>query len=289
MFSINLIFQEFINSAFVEDDDTRVEEIPVPTEKPRDSEPKSVANAVVTRHRDKSRELADALKQDDDPNQVSERIRGVQERVRDKLRPLLQTQTQPATSPTGQDLRLDLTGASYANDLNASQSMLSGTQRFNASDKARELAEQKLRKIKESSYRTVASGTIKRDTTRFDDDDDETEADRQADTLARSKFRKIGLAVIQVIYNRGLFKHFYYISDLKGIHVPTDDEKLDFFSKQTWEEEKPEPRPKKSDEEIQKADDDKKDQSWLIFDFTCFSLIILNINQIKRKNPSRLL
>lgn len=162
---------------------------------------------MATRHRDKSRELANALKQDDDPNQVSERIRGVQDRVRDKLRPLLQSQT--VTSPTGgapPDLRLDLTGAtSNVNDLNASQSMLStglGTQRFNASDKAREAAEHRLRKIKESSYRTAAlSGLARRDTTRFDDDDEAATAaeDKQADSLARFRFKKIGLAVIEVI------------------------------------------------------------------------------------------
>lgn len=140
-----------MNSAFVDDTDETVPTVP---------------NSIVTRHRDKSRELADVLKQDDDPNKVSERIRGVQDRVRDKLRPLLQQQPSPGTG-TSADLKLDLTTTSNVNDLNASQLM---SQRLNASDKAREAAEQRMRKIKESTYRTaVASGPIKRDETRFDD------------------------------------------------------------------------------------------------------------------------
>lgn len=158
------------------------------------------ASEVQTRHRDKSRELANAHKEDNDPNKVSERIRLAQEKVRDRLKPLLATQqpTSP-TSPPSHDLRLDLTGATNVNDFNASQSMLSttmGTHRFNASDKARELAEQRLRSIRETSYRTVAPGLAKRSTTRFDEEEDEDELDKLLD--ARSKFKKMGQAILEV-------------------------------------------------------------------------------------------
>lgn len=223
-----ILFKEFINSAFVNDagdhdhEQTNNTTTPTPSQQEQVEEEKGggggkvTPSSILTRHRDKSRELANALKQDDDPNQVSERIRGVQERVRDKLRPLLHT-TQTLTSPTGgggggpPDLRLDLTGAtSNVNDLNGSQTLLStgaGTQRFNASDKAREAAEHRLRKIKESSYRTAAaSGPTRRDTTRFDDDDETAATERHAaeekhaDSLARFRFKKIGLAVIEVTF-----------------------------------------------------------------------------------------
>lgn len=180
---------------------------------------KMPASEVQTRHRDKSRELANAHKDDDDPNKVSERIRLAQERVRDRLRPLL-TQTITSspgtpgavtspTSPSGtggagrQDLRLDLTNTGMGADLNAS--MLSttwggggGTQRFNASDKARELAEQRLRSIRENSYRTVVTDfAAKRSATRFDqDNDDDDEFEKTTD--ARSKFKRVGVLVAEV-------------------------------------------------------------------------------------------
>lgn len=47
------------------------------------------------------------------------------------------------------------------------------------------------------------------------------------------------------------------------IHAPTEKEKFDFFAKETWKEEKDEPKPKKSDEEITKAEDDKKEEGSL--------------------------
>lgn len=149
--------------------------------------------------------MANAHKDDHDPNKVSERLRAAQEKVRDRLRPMLATQQAAAsamspTSPQAHDLRLDLTGATNTGvDLNASQTMLSttmGTHRFNASDKARELAEQRLRSIRETSYRTVAPGLAKRSTTRFDQEEDDDDLDKLLD--AKSKFKRLGQAVIEV-------------------------------------------------------------------------------------------
>jgi hypothetical protein len=133
---------EFENKAFVNDleDENGDQEEEGDKKKPDNAQSQ---NAILTKHRDKSRELATTIKEDD-PNKVSERIKGVQDRVRDKLKPLLKEQLEKARqdkeATTRSDLQLDL-GAS-SSDLNLTQS------RLNASEKAREIAEQRLKKIK---------------------------------------------------------------------------------------------------------------------------------------------
>lgn len=156
---------QFENRAFVHDAGDDVEQIDDSSEQQQAVDRSGRTRAqkeIVTKHRDKSRELAKTIKEDD-PNKVSDRLKGVQDRVRDKIKPLLKEQLEKARQESEDTMRSDL-----KLDLSASGTDFNMTQtRLSASEKAREMAEQRLRKIKENTYRIM--GTTRRETTRFDD------------------------------------------------------------------------------------------------------------------------
>lgn len=191
---------------------------------------------VSRKHREKSREL-DRKLPPADPNEVAREMDGVRSKIKDMMKNKL-TQQLEAVRDGSQDGQKDDDPERKSSkpdlklDLNASTTM------HRSSNTAR--MEEILKRMKKQGDTTTSyrlTGTVQRDTSRFDRiEDTESEDKKKLEKLkqitAKRQFKMAGLSVID------------------QIHIPSAEEEYEFFCKEVWE--------KDADEELLKRAREKE-------------------------------